>query len=211
MNNAIGEPQGIEESLVTLLCYKSSKMSDTRLTKLLYLVDLYHAEIYGHPLTEVKFKRYFYGPWASDISRIKEVLMSKGILREKRSKTQEGNTATVPKPALNQVSVYLSPEAMEVADAVLNDWGNKSTNDIVAYVKTRPPFVMTSFDEEIDFAKADPIAALARKWEQSPGETATDIIARTPHLKDLVAKAMRQEEERKFADPSEASALGLPI
>ncbi|MBI4669435.1 MAG: SocA family protein [Elusimicrobia bacterium] len=186
-------------------------MSDTRLTKLLYLVDLYHAEIYGRPLTEIKFKRYFYGPWSPDISRIKEILMSKGVLKEKRGKTQYGKIATITKPMLNQVNVYLSSEAVGVAEAVLNDWDNKSTDDIVEYVKTRPPFVMTSFDEEIDFVKADPIAALAHKWEQTPGGAATSIIADTPHLKNLVFMAMRQEEEREFADPSEAAGLGLPV
>ncbi|OGS05677.1 MAG: hypothetical protein A3G41_07235 [Elusimicrobia bacterium RIFCSPLOWO2_12_FULL_59_9] len=139
------------------------------------------------------------------------MLLAKGVIRETKKTTLGGYQAKVPMPARRSVNVFLTTQAIDIIEAVLSDWNDKPTNEIVKYVKTRPPFIMASFDESIDFTKGDPIIALASKRNLNPEDMATELIRSSPDLLKISLQAIQEEKEHQFASQTEIEKLGLPV
>ena len=54
--------------------------SKTKLVKLLFLIDKHFANKYGAPLTNVKYRSYFYGPYSGDIESALDYLTENGYI-----------------------------------------------------------------------------------------------------------------------------------
>ena len=180
-------PEGILPNIVTYLCFKASPLSATQLTKLVYLVDVYHWQMFGKRLTEIKFTHYFHGVWAPDIFKALEELYAQGILYEEVVQTTKGFHAFIPKPRVSQTVIRLPKTAFEALDNVLADWGDKTTDEVVQFTKSTLPFLNTAFGDEIDFSRTSAIEEYAKEKGISETEAATiDIISDKELLKNIL-------------------------
>ncbi|MCL0057952.1 Panacea domain-containing protein [Dehalococcoidales bacterium] len=188
------KPQGVLQNIIVFLCFKSMPLSETKLTKLIYLVDVYHANMFGKRLTQVPFRHHYYGPWASDPSEELEKLCSIGIVKQEPIETRKGFVALVPKPAVKQTMVSLPDTAYEALKAVVADWGSASTDDVVSYSKSTLPFLGTPFGHLIDFERINFAAEYAAKHKITEAEAATEDILND---KELLNAVLGSEDELK--------------
>lgn len=185
-------PQGILSNVMTYLCFKANLLSATKLTKLVYLVDVYHWHMFGKRLTHVPFIHYFHGVWAADISKVLDELYAQDILYEDTVKTTKGHSASIPKPKVSKTMISLPNSAFEVLEDVLADWGDKTTDEVVEFTKRTLPFLNTAFGDEIDFSRTNPIEEYAKEKGISEVEAATiDIISD----QDLLEKVLQGDSD----------------
>lgn len=195
MSKTENKPEGILENVVTFLCFQSNPLSSRKLVKLVYLVDLYHQQMFGERLTDVAFKHYHYGAWSPEVEQCVEELCNKGILEEKVVKTSSGNQASIPKPAIPKTMINLPNTGLEVVKNVIDDWGDKSPDDVVRFTKNTVPFLLTPFDEEIDFTRNDAIVEYAKKKGISEEKAATNDVLLDTCLSDVLLKANKSLEK----------------
>lgn len=176
MRKEAKKPRGKLQNIITFLCFKATPLSTRKLVKLVYLVDVYHYQMFGKRLTDVPFKHYLYGAWSSEIEKTLEELCEAGIIREDTVETREGNLASVPKPAVDRTQVRLSANAIKAIEMVLADFGTANPNDVVEFTKKTLPFINTPFNDEIDFSRCDPIVAYAKEKGISVKQAATEDI-----------------------------------
>ena len=100
MQKEAKKAEGILENVITALCFRAKPLSTRKLVKLVYLVDVYHQQMFGKRLTDVHFKHYRYGAWSPEIEERVEELCDKGILLEEVIQTSSGYPAIVPKPVI---------------------------------------------------------------------------------------------------------------
>lgn len=178
------DPENILQNVITYLCFKVRTISQTKLMKLVYLVDVYHMERYGSPLANASFKHWHYGPYSAEVDSEIEKLYGEGILKSKRCRTQSGYDAEVPTPNVKSTTVELADEATGVLDEIIEDWGDASTNDIVSFAKTSLPFVGTPFGKKIDFSRIDLVAEVAKSKKISREAAATMLVENDKELMD---------------------------
>lgn len=183
--------EGVLENVITTVCFKAIPLSTRKLVKLVYLADVYHYQMFGKRLTDVHFKHYRYGAWSPEIEECVEELCDKGILTEEIVMTASGNPACVPKPAIAETVIDLSEEGKEALNAVLRDWGDKSPDEVVKFTKSALPFINTPYDEEIDFARCDPMFAYAKEEGISVEQAAMEDIVSN---KDFMAKILKADK-----------------
>jgi hypothetical protein len=185
-------PQGILSNIITYLCFKARPLSERKLLKLVYLVDIYHCQMFGERLTQVPFKHYYYGVWAPDVGEELERLCSAGIIVDELLITRAGLVACVPKPKIRQATISLSDSAFEALRGVIADWGAAPPDEVVNYTKTTLPFLGTPFNQLIDFRRINFALEYAKSHGVSVEEAATKDILQDP---ELVEGILNSEEE----------------
>lgn len=184
------EDRSILEDIIIYLCFKATPISLRKITKLVYLVDLYYYELYDKQLTDVEFVHYDHGAWAPEIYDAIEKLCDEGILYERVVPTKDGYLATVPTPNVKETSISLPEEdAFAVLESVIRDWGAVEPQVVVDYTKTTIPFLGTDYGEPIDFSRSDPIVEYAKKHNISASEAATLFVLSNKQLADSILKA----------------------
>ena len=191
MKKEAKKAEGILENVITALCFKAKPLSTRKLVKLVYLMDVYHQQLFGTRLTDVHFKHYRYGAWSPEIEGCVEELCDKGILREEVIQTSSGYPAVIPKPAIPETVIKLPDSGVKALKEVLRDWGSKTPDEVVQFTKTALPFFNTPYDEEIDFSRCDPAVAYAKEEGISVEEAATKDIASN---KSFVAKLRKADK-----------------
>lgn len=182
-------PEGILENIITYFCFKANPLSLRKLTKLVYLADVYYYQDCGQRLTEVPFKHYRYGAWSPEIGETLEELYEKGIIEEHVVETREGNLASVPRPAIDRTTVDLSEDALRAIEMVLGDFGSAPPDVVVDYTKKTLPFLNTPFDEEIDFSRSDPAVAYAKEKGIPIEDAIMDDILSNEDCLNMILKA----------------------
>lgn len=188
-------PRGRLQNIVTYLCFKATPLSARKLTKLVYLADVYHFQLFGKRLTNVPFKHYKYGAWSPEIQQTLEELYERGIIKEESVETRDGNTASVPKPAINSTVINLSDSAVKILEIVLEDFGSANPSDVVDYTKKTLPFINTPYNEVIDFSRCDPVVAYANEKGISINQAATADIISNDSLLSLIQEADKSLKE----------------
>ena len=181
-------PTTLLENVITYLCFSANPLSSRKLVKLVYLVDLYHQQMFGERLTDVTFTHYKYGAWSPDIESCCEELYNKGILKEQPVNTSRGQ-AIIPKPAIPRTKIKLSDSGFKALECVIVDWGDKAPDDVIKFTKTTVPFLASGFGEEIDFTRSDAIAEYARRKGISNEEAATLDILENEDFANLLVDA----------------------
>lgn len=190
-------PEGILQNVITYLCFEANPLSSTKLTKLVYLLDVYHYQMFGERVTNVPFIHYLYGPWAPHVEQTVQELCAQGILSERVVKTTKGPPAMVPEPKVPQATILLPKTALEALKNVVDDWGNASTEKITEYTKATLPFANTSFNQRIDFSRSNPVTQFAKEQGISEEEAATeDLISDESLLKSVLEGDADAQEGR---------------
>lgn len=182
-------PEGTLENTITYICAKSPGTCSTKLMKLLYLIDLEYFREFNKTLTGIKHKSYYYGPFSFDVQRCLESLFAKGILASERLYTWKGRIANIITPKIKETAVSLPPEGKKIIDRVLQQWKNRSVDEIVEYAKSTVPFLSAQFNEDISFKNDDLIEHLAKLENKKPSEVATELVCENKELLDLISKA----------------------
>jgi len=185
-------PKGTLQNIITYISFKARPLSASKLTKLVYLADVYHSEHYGKRLTRVPFKHHYYGAWAPDIGEELEKLSEAGIIREEVVATKKGTPASVPKPAVRQTTVRLSQTAFDALNKVLEQFASSPTDEVVNFSKTTLPFLNTPFGERIDFKRCDPVYAYAHDNSISKRKAAMLGVVSTPFLVEKTVQGDRE-------------------
>lgn len=181
--------EDVLENAITYLCFKARTLSHIKLTKLVYLADMYHMERFGRRLTNVPFKHWHYGPWAQEVDSAIERLCGMGVIKQKPYLTRQGYKAEIPKPNVRQTTVKLSPSAKAALEDVVDDWGAVGSEEVISFVKSSLPLVGTPFGEDIDFDRIDPVECLAREQGISLEEAATTLVENNPELMASLRRA----------------------
>lgn len=195
MGTTTKRPKGLLDNIVTYLCFKANPLSTRKLVKLVYLLDVYHYQLFGKRLTKVPFKHYYYGAWAPDIEESVEKLCDGEILREEVVSTSAGYPAVIPKPAISQTTVKLPKTGVKAVEMVIANFGAAPPDEVVEFTKKTLPFLNTPFNEEIDFSRSDPITEYAKKHGISKREAATDDLLSHKFLTEKVLEADKQLRE----------------
>ena len=186
MREKVKKPEGTLENVVTGLCFRATALSSRKLVKLVYLVDVYHQQMFGKRLTNVHFKHYRYGAWSPEIGECVEELCDKGILLEETVQTSSGYPAIVPRPAISETVIRLPESGLKALREILSDWGGRNPDEVVQFTKSTLPFINTPYDEEIDFSRCDPIVAYAKEEGISVKQAATeDIVSNESFVAEL--------------------------
>ena len=136
--------------IIVYLTFKMKYLTEIRLTKLIYIAEIYSIEKFGRRLSEINFLNYYYGPWSQEISFAGEMLSGGDILIEFDT-TLYGYDASFFKPNVDKTTLHLFDEDVSILDDVLNDWGFKKTLEIIEYVKSTIPYKNSKFGELITF------------------------------------------------------------
>lgn len=177
------------ENAITYLCFKAKTLSHVKLVKLIYLADMYHRERFGSRLTDVPFKHWHYGPWAQEVDSAIERLCGMGVIKQQPYVTRQGHKAEIPRPNVGQTTVELSSSAQAVLEDVIEDWGDAGSEEVISFVKSSLPFVGTSFGDDIDFDRTDPVEVLAREQGISLEEAATTLVENNAELMASLRRA----------------------
>ena len=141
------------QDIIVYLAHKTCHLTEERLNKLIYIGEMYSAEILGKRLTDVPFKNYFYGPWSARICDEGEEIAGVDI-DVKREKTLDGHEATFfVKIEGRKMEIDLSEEKTAVLDKVLEDWGFKPTDNLVKFAKSTRPFRRSEPGEVLDLER----------------------------------------------------------
>lgn len=136
--------------IIVYLTFKTKYLTEIRLTKLIYIAEIYSIEKFCKRLSGINFLNYFYGPWSQEISSAGEMLSGSDILIEFDT-TPYGHDASFFKPNVDKTTICLSERDISILDDVLNDWGFKKTPEIIEYAKSTFPYKNSEFRELINF------------------------------------------------------------
>lgn len=126
----------IEDIILFLVDQSHDELSITKLMKLVYLADVEHQQLYGEPLSGVRWHFYHYGPFTRSVYEAAESLEEKGQLTCLiQPAFDEKGMSFASADNLESVVGRLSPRARRVLSNVLGRWGHLSVQQIkqVAY------------------------------------------------------------------------------
>lgn len=138
--------------IIVYFTFKTKYLTEIRLTKLIYIAEIYSIEKFGERLSEINFLNYYYGPWSQEISFAGGMLSGDDVLIEFDT-TLHGYDASFFKPNVDKTTISLSEGDISILDDVLNDWGFKKTPEIIEYAKSTFPYKNSEFGELINFDK----------------------------------------------------------
>lgn len=151
--------------LTTYLASTVPHLPEVKLVKLIYVAQLYHYSHYGELLTKTRFFSFSYGPHAPTIgSALKEQLASNAIYYE-RSRTSDDPVYSNPVMIIRSYESEdngLPIPCLSTLREVVEDWGEKSFEDLVDYTTRTIPFISTTYREQIDFTLMQPFPGLKR-------------------------------------------------
>ncbi len=197
-------PTGVLENIITYLCFRvPSAPGTTKLMKLVYLVEVYYTRLHGERLTRVPFSYHDHGAFATDLYESLEALEAKGVLQDRKVETAGGYTAHIREPRIDRTKIDLSDEARAAVDEVLEDWGEASLGDVIAYTKRTLPFVGTKKGELIDFSRMDAVQEYAKAKGISPENVMTEAVCGSPELIRAVQQGEKDAREGRFVSWSD--------
>lgn len=144
------DPDKIKD-IVTYLTFKcgGEYLSATRLMKLFYMAELLSISKTGKRLTSAKFLNWNYGPWSQDVALVADGTPE--VVRVEPIETPEGRRGKSYHPGVDKTTVSLSKEETEILDSVIDEWKYKSTDLLVKYSKSSPPFTWSRSRGSIPF------------------------------------------------------------
>jgi hypothetical protein len=122
--------------LIIYVLRRAGPMARGKLMKLLFLIDRELHRRYG--ASAFRWRAYKYGPFSREVL---DVLDAMEIYRSVEARAEDGDVVYV---LATSAPADLPPEAREVADRVLDEWGRKSLGELAEYVGNlitpgRPP------------------------------------------------------------------------
>ena len=148
----------LQEAIGVILKAHGGKIhSKTKLVKILYLLERYYAGKYGHPLLNLSFKSYFYGPYTEEIEEALSEMEENGYIRVSPVQSyitgnKYYNISLIAIPDYGK----LSREDRKVIRNFIRERNlvNRSLDDILDEVYDTEEYKRTPFGEVIDLQNA---------------------------------------------------------
>lgn len=141
------------ESLIAYFGCTIPHLPEVKLGKLIYIAQLYHYSNYGELLTGIRFFSLSYGPYAPAISRATKKQLACNAIYLEKARTSADPTFSNPVMIIKScesIEKKLSAPGLNTAREVVEDWGEKSFEEILYYTTRTIPFLSTTFREPID-------------------------------------------------------------
>ncbi len=134
--------------LVEYILKKYGPLPQKKLQKLAYLAEVEYIKMYGVRLSDLSFKRYYYGPYSTDITNIED-LDDNIIIREEAS----GNYISKVSELINEENVNPIDDdnISQEIDAALLPYREKTGAELQEEADKTQPFLETeNFNDPID-------------------------------------------------------------
>jgi hypothetical protein len=195
-------------AVISYVTGKGGSVSKTKLLKLLYLFDIEYYRHHRKLFTGFDWKFFHLGPWTRELDTELNDLLQHGILIERPYETAEFEAMLLRTEEPIEIRDALSdPSDASLLQRVLNDWGQKSTGEILDHVYFRTePMEHGVRNERLDFSWVSddqPELYRRRSSETSPGLIARkkreylQRLAELPHPshRDVRITEPRYDEE----------------
>jgi len=131
--------------------------SKTKLVKILYLLERYYVVAYGHPLLNLSFKSYFYGPYTDEIEEVLSYMEQKGFItispvQSALTGNKYYNIYLIDAPDYGALSIEDRKNIFSFINE--NDFVNRPLDDILNEVYETEEYKRTPFGEVIDLQNA---------------------------------------------------------
>jgi uncharacterized protein YwgA len=139
-----------------LSCYQGKISPLTKLRKLIFLIDRYFAYKYGKPLTCIKYRNAYFGPYSEEIDNALKSLEKEGIITIE-DVTGENTFYQCVKIANSFILVNpfykpeLDKETVRELQEFIRPYLNRSLDDILNEIYELPEYQNTPLGEEIKF------------------------------------------------------------
>ncbi len=132
------------DSLVKYLLSKYGPLQQKKLQKLAYFAEYEYIKKYGKRLSDLSFKRYYYGPYSEDTKNIED-LEETIIIKE------EGNYNTAEESELIQKDFKINQEIANIIDNLIKPYINKNGKALEKLADNTEPYIEAkNFNESID-------------------------------------------------------------
>lgn len=162
----------LDKNTLKIILYLISQLDGilgkTHLQKLLFLTDLISVRRFKMKMTQIDYKKYYYGPYSPQLNQYTDELIKKGLIDEKQfpfisDKSKKFSRYYIKRriPLKENLMGSLGPEKVMVLDEVVNSFGNLSLQNVLDVVY-KLQFVK---DSELD----KPLI-MAKEVEEDPEE-----------------------------------------
>lgn len=148
--------------------YNNSKLTETKLQKLLYFCDFNHYAEYGKSITGFTYHKNHFGPTIKSLRSVILELEQEGFLSIIRQTNPYGT------PQTNFAITKITQSDFEVSEKLVIDkvnstYGKLTPRDISALSHLDPPYVVAEDQEEIEY---DSVIYRNEENEETPDEEA---------------------------------------
>jgi hypothetical protein len=186
--------------LLQILAEASSKnlsIGKTQLVKMLYLVEVEHYRQTGERLTDLKWKFYYYGPYAHEL----EAVLAEPEFSQETKQTRDEKTFIQIKVAEppRAYGSFVEAKTGLLVKRVVGQWGNKPLGEVLDYVyfETEPMQCVERRGDYLDFAtiKRDaPKPVIPLKASAKAEERMRELRARlAPFFESMGRRKQTQE------------------
>lgn len=180
-------------AIATWVNEKNSYLTKTKLLKLLYLFDLAHFRAHGATFTGFGWKFFHLGPWAAEYDPILEGMIAHGILNQRFSDSETAFYNPTRRTELETALPYLKDEL--ALRQILNQWGDKSTGEILDYVYFQTAPMETAVrNQPLDFSAIPQSSGM--KYERAVSNIGP------AEIKKLKAQFEKRRAELRSAKPT---------
>jgi hypothetical protein len=160
-------------AIATWIREKNSYLTKTKLLKLLYLFDLAYFRSHGATFTGFSWKFFHLGPWAAEYDPILEGMLAQEILTQQFSESETAFYKPTEPTELQTALPQLKDEL--TLRQILNQWGDKSTGEILDYVYFQTAPMETAVrNQPLDFS-AIPQSSGIKYERNASGATPNEI------------------------------------
>jgi len=152
-------------AIVSRVHETGSKVSKTKLLKLLYLFDIEWYRTHGETFTGFDWKFYLLGPWTDEYDPELDKYDGNGIDREK-SKDAYGTEFISTPDTVRLRDLFGSRDEEIILEDLIRTWAKVPTEEILdhIYFRTEPMYEALR-DEKLDFSKVS--AAAPRRYRRT--------------------------------------------
>ena len=147
------------KDLITFFAYTIDHLQEVKLNKLIYITQLYHFANHKEQLTNARFFSLSYGPHAPIIRSILRMQLENKSIYLKKSRTSQDPVYSNPCMIIKSNKYddkNLSQDCLNTLREVVEDWGDKSFEQILDYTTRTIPYLSAYYREPIDFTPIQP-------------------------------------------------------
>jgi hypothetical protein len=192
-------------AVVSYLSDRGVSVSKTKLLKLLYLLDVEYYRQHRKLFTGFDWKFFHLGPWTREFETVLSDLLNRGVLAERPYETPEFESSLLhAEEHVDLRDVVPEPMNALLLQRVLNDWGTRSTVEILDHVYFRTePMEHGIRNERLEFSwipEEQPEMYRRRSSQAPPGHLAKKKREYQKRLAELADRPDFQFTEPQYDD-----------
>lgn len=187
-------------AIVSRVTESGSKVSKTKLLKLLYLFDIEWYRTHQETFTGFNWKFYLLGPWTNEYDPTLDKYDGNGLEKEK-SKDSYGTEFIKTDETVRLHDLFETRDDEIILEDMIRTWGKVPTEEILdhIYFRTEPMYEALR-DDPLDFSKVSPDTP--RRYRRSrSGLKESQIQAIRDRIAERLEPIRQRERELKAYQP----------